>query len=287
MTETLDRRLHAFRADLADIRLKGQVDAAVFIHGDPASLVVPVADLRPQPDWSAGIDTQLLLGENVRVFDRRDGFAWVQSDIDGYVGYLDEASLGPVTTGPTHRVIVPRTVLYPGADLRFPRAEVLSMGSRVTVAGEVETRGTCYAVLVDGRAAIAAHLMPLSALAEGDAVTWASLFLHTPYLWGGRSGFGMDCSGLVQMGLAMAGQDAPRDSDQQAASLGRELDPESEPLRRGDLVFWKGHVAFLEDEATIVHASGGTMTVTCEPLAAALARIAPLYGAPICYRRTL
>ena len=133
---------------------------------------------------------------------------------------------------------------------------------------------------------IASHCRPLDAERPTDPVTVAATFLETPYLWGGRSGFGLDCSGLVQISFATTGYSAPRDSDMQAERLGAAIDPEKDGLQRGDLVFWKGHVGFIEDDGkTLLHASGGTMTVTREPLAAAIARIANLYGQPTGYRR--
>jgi cell wall-associated NlpC family hydrolase len=156
----------------------------------------------------------------------------------------------------------------------------------VTVTGTAETRGTRYALLSTGEAMIAGHLRPLGDHAP-DFVSVAETFLETPYLWGGSSAFGIDCSGLVQLSLRMAGQDVLRDSDMQAAGLGEAFDPGADfsGLRRGDLVFWKGHVAIMTDAANIVHASGHTMTVTRETLAAAVERIGYLYGGPTGFRR--
>ncbi|MEP3437767.1 MAG: NlpC/P60 family protein [Hoeflea sp.] len=285
MTATLDRRSHAYRPDLADIRLKGQVTADRYIEGALAHVSVPVVHVSARPESESGIDTQALFGETVRVFDRSDGWAWVQMEADGYVGYVREDALGEGANSATHIVSVPRSFVYPGPDLRFPYTATLSMGSLVKVAGAAETRGTAYAILEDGTAMIAAHLRPVGVAAAEDAVAVATRFLNTPYLWGGRSGFGIDCSGLVQMALTMTGKPAPRDSDQQAAGLGVEIDPSRDGLQRGDLVFWKGHVGFLEDEHTLLHASGGTMYVTREPLQEAIDRIAKLYGMPTAYRR--
>lgn len=285
MTETLDRRLHAYRPDLADIRLREKVSAGRYTQGMAAEVAVPLAKLHPKPDPDCAIDTEALFGETLQVFDRRDGWAWVQLDADGYVGYLREEALGDRSSEATHLVCVPRTFVYSGADLRFPVVHALSMASRVRVTGMTETRGTIYALMGDGPAMIAEHLRPLAEAASHDAVAVAAMFLQTPYLWGGRSGFGIDCSGLVQMALAMTGKPAPRDSDQQASGLGQAIDPVQHGLRRGDLVFWKGHVGLLEDPHTLLHASGGTMSVTREPLQAAIERIAKLYGHPTGYRR--
>ncbi|EKF60514.1 hypothetical protein QWE_05593 [Agrobacterium albertimagni AOL15] len=278
----LDRRLNAFRSDLADIALKGQVEAECFVTPEPAMVTLPVVALRPKPDLNVGIDTELLMGEEVQVFERKNGWAWVQAVDDGYVGYLPEETLGPVAAT-THVVTVPRTFVYSGPDLRFPTRMALSMGSRLTISGEAETRGTRYLLLSDGDALVAPHLSPISDPPVPDYVTVAGLFLETPYLWGGKSGFGIDCSGLVQLAMRMAGQEAPRDSDMQASGLG--VPVERAELRRGDLVFWKGHVAIMEDETTMIHANGNTMSVARETLEAAIERIGWLYGTPTSYRR--
>jgi cell wall-associated NlpC family hydrolase len=279
---TLDRRLHAFRPDLADAALQGRVEATCFVTPEPARIVLPVVDLHPTPDMTAGIDTQLLLGEDISVFERAGGWAWVQAVADGYVGYLPEAALGAPEAS-THVVCVPRTFLYPGPDLRFPIRTTLSMGCRVTLVGEAETRGTRYGLLADGSALVLRHLRPLTDTPADDFVSVAALFLETPYLWGGKSGLGIDCSGLVQLSMAMAGLNAPRDSDMQAAGLGIEIAREN--LQRGDLVFWKGHAAIMEDGEMMIHANGHTMTVARETLADAIERIGWLYGTPTGYRR--
>lgn len=278
----LDRRLSAFRPDLADIALQGAVEAARFVQPEPAMVGRPVVALRPRPDMSVGIDTELLLGEQVRVFERSQGLAWVQSVSDGYVGYLPEDALAAVIE-PSHVVCVPRTFVYPGPDMKLPATEVLSIGSRLSIVGEAETRGTHYLLQQDGSALVAQHLRPLAEPAPKDYVSVAALLLETPYLWGGKSGFGIDCSGLVQLSMAMAGHSAPRDSDMQARGLGTLI--AREELRRGDLVFWKGHVAIMEDAETLIHANGHTMTVARESLDGAIQRIGWLYGQPTGYRR--
>ncbi|MBZ9701181.1 MULTISPECIES: NlpC/P60 family protein [unclassified Mesorhizobium] len=281
-----DARLHAFRPDLADARLKGEVAADRFVAGRPARISIPVADIRKAPRPDAGVNTQALFGDDVLVFENREGWAWIQAERDGYVGYVADAMLGGRDHALTHIVSVPRTFLYPGPDLRLPIAGQLSMGSTVTVTGSAETRGTHYAVLPSGEAIIAGHLRPLSNVAA-DYVSVAEMFLGTPYLWGGVSGFGIDCSGLVQLAMRMAGADVLRDSDMQAQSIGEPLDPgpDYSGLRRGDLVFWKGHVAIMTDAETMIHANGHTMLVSREGLKEAVARIGYLYGGPTGFRR--
>jgi cell wall-associated NlpC family hydrolase len=281
-----DKRLHAFRPDLADISLKGQVTADRFVAGKPARIVAPVADMLGEPRPDAGLNTQLLRGDDVTVFDEAEGWAWVQAERDGYVGYVSGGFLGLRSDAPTHMVGVPRSFLYSGPDLRFPRLGELSLGSSVTVKDFAETRGTRYALLSTGEAMIAGHLRPAGQF-SGDYVAVAETLLMTPYLWGGSTAFGIDCSGLVQLSMRMAGRDVLRDSDMQAARLGEPVEPGSgySGLRRGDLVFWKGHVAIMTDERTMIHANGHTMLVSREGLAEAIGRIGYLYGGPTGFRR--
>ena len=281
-----DARLHAFRSDLADARLKGEVSADRFVTGRPARIAASVADIRKAPRPDAGVNTQLLFGDEVLVFEEAEGWAWVQAERDGYVGYVGATMLGAREHAPTHIVSAPRTFLYPGPDLRFPISGQLSMGSTVTVTGAAETRGTHYALLPSGEALIAGHLRPLGDVAY-DYVAVAEMFLCTPYLWGGTSGFGIDCSGLVQLAMRMAGRNVLRDSDMQAAGLGEPLDPGPDyaGLKRGDLVFWKGHVAIMTDARDMIHANGHTMLVSREGLKDAIDRIGYLYGGPTGFRR--
>ncbi|MER9231933.1 NlpC/P60 family protein [Mesorhizobium sp. M0622] len=281
-----DARLHAFRSDLADARLRGEVAADRFVAGRPARIAASVADIRKAPRPDAGVNTQLLFGDEILVFEDVEGWAWIQAERDGYVGYVADTALGARDRAPTHIVSVPRTFLYPGPDLRFPVSGQLSMGSSVTVTGLAETRGTHYALLPSGQAVISGHLRPVGE-AAGDYVAVAESFLGTPYLWGGASGFGIDCSGLVQLAMHMAGRQVLRDSDMQAATIGEPLDPRPDfsGLRRGDLVFWKGHVAVMTDAETMIHANGHTMLVSREGLRDAIARIGYLYGGPTGFRR--
>ncbi len=278
-----DRRLNAYRPDLAEEALRGRLDAPRYTAGTPATVSAAVVALRPRPDAGAGIDTELLYGETLRVLDRADGWAWVKADFDGYVGYLPESALREAAPDATNVVAVPRTFAYSGADLRTPIAFALSLGSRLTVIGETETRGTRYLTLDGGQHVVAAHCAAAGRPIGDDYVSIAARLLETPYLWGGRSGFGIDCSGLVQLAMLMTGRSVPRDSDMQAAGLGSPIDRAD--LRRGDLVFWKGHVAIMEDEETILHANGNTMNVAREGLSAAIERIGWLHQQPTGYRR--
>ena len=281
-----DSRLHAFRADLADERLRGTVEAERFVPGRPARIAASIADLRRAPRPDAEMDSQLLLGEDIRVFEESEGWAWVQAERDGYVGYVAATAVAPIAADATHVVSAPRTFIYPGPDMKLPRSSELSMGSRIAVTGHAETRGTKYALLASGEAIVARHLVAKDVFA-GDYVAVAETLLNTPYLWGGSSGFGIDCSGLVQLALRMAGRAVQRDADQQGETAGAAIDagPAYENLQRGDLVFWKGHVAIMTDAANMIHANGHTMLVSREPLDAAVERIGYLYGKPTGFRR--
>ncbi|MDI6025551.1 NlpC/P60 family protein [Corticibacterium sp. UT-5YL-CI-8] len=281
-----DTRLNAFRRDLADIRLEGKVQAERFVEGRSARIGASIVDVLAAPRVDAGVNTQFLLGEDVLVFEEGQGFAWVQSQVDGYVGYVQLAALAANDAETTHVVVAPRTFLYPGPDLKLPRGGVVSMGSRVTVVDRSTIRGTEYAHLSSGKTLVAAHLSPIGEHAA-DYVSVAERLVETPYLWGGTSGFGIDCSGLVQLSMRMAGKSALRDSDMQAAGLGTPLQPGKDysGLQRGDLVFWKGHVAVMTDAESMIHANGHTMSVAREGLRAAIERIGYLYGAPTGFRR--
>jgi cell wall-associated NlpC family hydrolase len=281
-----DPRLHAYRPDLADERLRGEVDAARFVMGRPARVAVAVADIHREPRPDSGLNTQAIYGDDVCVFDVAEGWAWIQNELDGYVGYAAADALTERAAEPTHIVCVPRTFLYPGPDLKQPRTSELSIGSRVTITGTAETRGTEYALLASGEAVIAKHLAQVGKVAA-DFVAVAETLIHTPYLWAGVSGFGIDCSGLVQLSMRMAGRSVLRDSDMQAATVGVGVDPGADctALARGDLAFWDGHVGIMADADTLIHASGHTMTVAREPLRQAIDRIGYLYGGPTGFRR--
>ena len=279
----LDPRVTPARPDLAAESLRGQVEAARFVAGEIFQVVVPIAPLRRAPDLDAPLDTEALYGEAVVVYEERGDWRWGQLARDGYVGYLPAAALGPASA-PTHKIAALRSHAYPGPTVKRPPRFALSLGALVAVArfdGE-------FAVAGDGLFLYAKHLAPIEAR-EPDFVAVAERFLETPYLWGGRTSEGVDCSGLAQTALRAAGIAAPRDSDMQEAALGRPLplDDALARLRRGDLVFWKGHVGIMRDATTLLHANGFAMKVTSEPLAEARARIEKSEGGAITSIRRL
>jgi cell wall-associated NlpC family hydrolase len=277
----LDKRLHAFRPDLADERLRGLVDAAAFAAGELRRLAAPLAGLHREPRFDAMQLTQVLMGETLRVFEAREGWAWVQLESDGYVGYVAEDMLGPAGPPPTHRVAVPATFMFAAPDIKVQPVVTLPMNAAIAVAGGDER----FARLDNGRFVFRGHLRPLSAC-ESDFVAVAECFRHVPYLWGGKSAAGLDCSGLLQLSLQAAGMLCPRDTDMQEKALGHPLPTEElAGLRRGDLVFWNGHVGIMTDAGHLLHANGHFMQVTLEPLHQAVARIAAASGPVTSIRR--
>ena len=263
----LDPRLNPYRHDLAAAHLRGQVEAAHFADGTIYEVIEPIADLRRVPAHEAALDTQALKGERVTVYEMtEEGWAWGQLANDGYVGYLSANALGPLGASPTHRVIVPRTFGFPAADIKLPPMIALPMGAGIAVARTTEK----FAVDGYGWHYPLGHVAPLDATAS-DYVAIAERFLSVPYLWGGKSSLGIDCSGLVQIALNTAGQPCPRDSYMQERVLGTLVAPDD--IRRGDLVFWKGHVAIARDSETLIHANAHHMMVAIEPIAEAVARI--------------
>lgn len=280
MTEALDPRLTPARPDIADERLRGRVEAARFVAGSPRRVTAASAPLRREPSPQAGLDTEALLGDAVTLYAAADGFAFVQLARDGYVGYLPADSLGPAGPEPTHRVTALRTFLYPEPELKRPVLAPLSLGARLVVTGEsgayLETPGGYV---------FARHCAPVTEH-EPDYAATAMRLVGTPYLWGGRTTLGLDCSGLAQLCLDAAGLPCPRDADMQERALGQALPLDLTGLRRGDFVFWRGHMGLMLDGETLIHANGHHMAVAVEPLAGAVERIrAHSYGAVTGLRR--
>ena len=253
----------------------------ISVEGRSATVFEHVVDMRAKPKLHA-IDTQLLLGSEVTVFQEEGGWALVQAKADDYVGYVRSDKLMFDEPAPTHRVIVPRTIFYTQPDMKLLSMGALSLGSLLTIKRFSENRGMQYAEIWEGMAVFANHLAPVTTHLS-DPVTVAESLIHTPYLWGGASAFGIDCSGLVQLSIAMCGKKVLRDTDMQEATIGSPI--AKAELRRGDLVFWQGHVAFYRGDGTIIHANGHTMSVAIEGLDEAIARIGYLYGQPKSYMR--
>lgn len=269
-------RLLPARPDLAAEALRGKVEAARFAAGQPMRVTASLLDLRLTADPDAERATQLLHGERFTVYEARpDGLAWGQAALDGYVGYVAAGGLG-APQGKGVRVSAIWSHVYAAPSVRARVETELPFLAEVPVAG---TSGG-YARLRGGGHVPRPHLEPVA----GDWVAQAERFVGVPYLWGGRSARGLDCSALVQLGLLAGGREAPRDSDMQEALLGHELAADVPP-RRGDLVFWKGHVGIMRDADTLLHANGFHMAVVSEPFAEATARIERIGGGRVTRRR--
>ena len=277
----LEKRNHAYRTDLADEALRGAVEAARFVKGVAHQIIAPIATLYRTPELSGLQETQVLFGETCRVFEVNDGFAFVQLDHDSYVGYLAVSTLSTQVETATHTVAVPSTLVYPEPNIKTQIPFTLFLNSPVCVTAQTGN----FAALFGGGFVYADHVALLGDTAV-DFVGVAERFLHAPYLWGGKSVHGLDCSGLVQISLHAVGRPAPRDADMQEQDLGRHLlVNDLGNLRRGDLVFWNGHVGIMQNDTMLLHANGYHMLTVSEPLAQAVERIAKTAGLPTAIKR--
>jgi cell wall-associated NlpC family hydrolase len=263
-----DPRVTPARADLAAVHLQGKVPAARFVDGRVMEVIEPQAPLRREPRPDAPLDTEALKGERVTIYDSNaEGFSWGQLASDSYVGWLPSNALAPAGAAPTHKIAALRTFVFPGPSIKLPPLEALPLGATLAVARVAER----MAITPSGAYVPLPHLKPLGEY-ETDYVALAERFLGVPYLWGGKTALGLDCSGLVQVSLTACGIACPRDSDMQQAALGALL-AERSALKRGDLIFWKGHVAIVRDQDSMIHANAFHMAVAIEPVAEAIARI--------------
>jgi cell wall-associated NlpC family hydrolase len=274
----LDPRVTPARPDLAAAQLRGKVAAAAYVEGRALHVCAGTADLRHAPAPDASLDTQALFGEEVTLYEDHEGWGWVQLARDGYVGYMSMAALAEGRIKPTHRVTVNRSFVYPGPDLKLPPRDALPLGASVCVRA---TKGG-FAQIDDAAFVFSGHLLPRGEN-QKEFVAVAERLLHAPYLWGGKTSLGIDCSGLVQISLDAAGIDAPRDTDLQEQALGTPLPVDSNlaGLRRGDLVFWRGHAGIMRDETTLLHANAHHMLVASEPLRIARDRILAKTALPV------
>ncbi len=265
----MDKRLHVYRADLADARLQGQVEADRFVSGTAGQFAVPCTPVHRAPQPDAMQLTQALMGETTLVFEEKEGWCWVQLDHDQYVGYVRSESLSATVRQMTHRVRVATTLIYPKPDLKTQPAIFIPMNAKLAVIGE---QGQ-YSELATGGFVFTKHIS--TDVAQFDYVSIAEKFLNVTYLWGGKTQSGLDCSGLVQTALHACGISCPRDADMQEKELGTSLQiNDLDGLKRGDLVFWEGHVGIMYDDANLIHANGFHMQTVIEPLKLAATRIA-------------
>ena len=262
-----DPRITPARPDLAAAHLRGKVEAEHFVEGTEQEVIVGLAPVRKEPSHEALLVTEALAGERVTIYQTdEEGWAWGQLATDGYVGWLPAAALLAPRPAPTHRVAALRTLVFPGPSIKLPPMDALPLGARIAVAREQEN----FAVTSSGGFVPMRHLAPVANV-EPDFVAVAERFVGVPYLWGGKSSLGLDCSGLVQIALTACGIKCPRDSDMQERALGKSASLAG--LQSGDLIFWKGHVAIARGRNSMIHANAFHMAVTIESVAEALARI--------------
>jgi cell wall-associated NlpC family hydrolase len=257
---TLDRRLTPARSDLAARYLEGRVKAERFVEGRVMQVKEGVVDLKREPRPDAGLDTQALYGETLTVYDEEEGWAWAQLSRDHYVGWVAANALWSQIYEPTHRICAPRSFVYPRPNIKDPPLLALPLGAELKIIGERDN----FLVTSESGFVFRPHLRSIAEPVP-DFVTVAETLIGAPYLWGGKSSMGIDCSGLVQTSLLLAGVEAPRDTDLQEGELGEKLE-EGAPLLRGDLVFWKGHVGIMRDATNLLHANATHMQVASEPL---------------------
>ncbi|KAF0176287.1 MAG: C40 family peptidase [Hyphomonadaceae bacterium] len=279
---SLDKRLTPARGDIAAAHLKGQVEAQRFVEGAPHQVIASAAAVRRAPGDDAMLETQALFGDTFTVYDAKDGWAWGQMESDAYVGFVSAASLSAEIAAPTHAVAALRTYVFSRPDLKSVPLLSLSLTSQV---GVIETDGK-WSKIAHGGWIYTAHLRPLPLYAT-DWVGEAERFLGAPYLWGGKDSLGLDCSGLIQTAMASAGISAPRDTDMQEAFVGKPVTIDLGALKRGDLVFWKGHVGVMLDASRLLHANAHHMMTAIEPVREAVVRIKDAAGPVTSIRRTM
>ena len=280
--QDLDPRLTAARRDLAAASLRGRVEADQFVEGERFTVLTETVDLKRRPRPDAPLETQMLYGETLIVYDDDNGWGWAQADRDAYVGYVAMNALGRSAIQASHRVVVNRTFVYPAADMKQPPYAAIPLDGRIAAEG---SRGDFVKIRGHGFV-FAGHVRPLDIVAP-DYVSVAEQLHGAPYLWGGKSALGLDCSGLVQLACSLAGQALPRDTDMQE-KFGQPVpyDGRLDGLSRGDLVFWTGHVGIMLDSLTLLHANAHHMLVVSEPLQTVRDRIL-LTGTPISSVRRL
>lgn len=275
----MDRRRHFANQSVAHVSVARDASGLRVSDGTPMRVTTPVASIYARPGATV-LERQILFGHKLTQLETANTMAFVRDETNGHVGYVRPTSLGP-WVAPTHRVKVGRTFLFSEPDFKTPNPETLSCGSFLAIAGSEDR----FLRTVQGMYVLAAHLMPIDTR-EPDPVSVAERHLGTPYLWGGNSAFGIDCSGLVQAGCLACGLECPGDSDMQQAELGKHLS-ESVSVQRGDLLFWKGHVAWVADAETLLHANAHHMAVTYEPMMQAIARIEAQGDGPVTARKRL
>lgn len=296
-----DPRLTPANDRVAHVSLRHLYPDRQAVKGVWMRVTAPVADLRISPDRPRA--RQMLAGARFLTLDRTGDWVFGQSGRDGYVGWVLAGTLGP-DMAVSHRISALSTHVYPAPDLKVEPVGCLPCGALVAVAADGVAPGAVSAThaaqqspaQTAAQSAAQSAARGFAALSGGGFVPWPHLtaldqpaadpvdealrFVGVPYLWGGNSAAGIDCSGLVQVAFWGCGLDCPGDSDMQRATVGVVVDSSSPPLR-GDLIFWDGHVALCAGSDQIVHANAYHMAVTVEGFTATCARIVVMGGGAV------
>ncbi len=286
-----DPRLTLARPDLADARLEGLVKAERYAPARPMRVAAPVAPMHRAPDHASERVDEMIYGETFAALapagDSADDFVWGQARRDGHVGFVPAGALAPVADPPTHRVAAIRTYAFAEASIRSAASGPFSLNALV----RIEAQEGAFNRAADGGWFWSGHLALIGSF-ERDPAAVAERFLGAPYLWGGRTSAGLDCSGLIQQALYACGKACPRDADLQLAEgrkiAGADMAPSDlacSDLARGDLVGWRRHIGMLLDETHLIHATAYHMAVVIEPLADATARNEAAGRGPTVFRR--
>ncbi len=278
---SLDSRVNPYRDDLADEKLRRRVAAKHYTSGMDGHITVPVTGMRKTPDNNSSLVSQALFGDAVKIFEQKDGWCWIQLQKDNYVGYVPQRNITEGFIEATHRVCVPASFKYPKADLKTQPAKRLFLNSRICV----KSVGDKWCELADGSFVYKSHLALIDEF-DNDPAAIAEQFIATPYLWGGNTYCGIDCSGLVQQAFHACGLRVPRDSDMIEADFGEAV-ADGTSLQRNDLVFWDGHVGIMADAETLIHCNGFHMATVREAFAAARDRISSEYNSLPRIRRNM